>query len=61
MLRLQKKDMFEKKLIAWISKTGEAINVGLTARAKRVLVRRDRNLGDEANAFQICDRYATLY
>ena len=61
MLRLQKKDIFEKKLIAWISKTEEARNVGLTARAKRVLVRWGRNLGDEANAFQICDRYATLY
>ena len=61
MLRLQKEDIFEKKLISWISKTGESINVGLTAIAKRFLVRWGRNLGDEANAFQICDRYATLY
>ena len=39
MLRPQKKDIFEKKLIYWISKTGESINVALTASAKRVLVR----------------------
>jgi hypothetical protein len=34
MVRLQKKDILEKKLITWISKKGEARNVGLTARAK---------------------------
>ena len=61
MLRLQKKDILEKKLIYWSSKTGEARKVGLTARAERVLVRRGRILGYVANAFQISDRYATLF
>ncbi len=53
MLRLQKKDILEKKLIVWISKSGESRNVGLTPRAKKVLEKRIRNLGDEANVFQI--------
>ena len=61
MLRIRSKDIFEKKLIAGISKTGEARNIGLTTRANKVLVRREQNLEDEANAFQICDRYAKLF
>ena len=53
MLRLEKKDILEKKLIVWISKSGESRNVGLTPRAEKVLVKRTRNLGDKANVFSI--------
>ena len=46
MLRLEKKDILEQKLIVWISKSGESRNVGLTPRAKKVLEKRTRILGD---------------
>ena len=53
MLRLRKKDIVNNQLIVWISKGGTARNIDLTPRAKKVLERRCRNIGDKANIFSI--------
>jgi len=53
MLRLLKKDIVNNQLIVWISKGGTARNIDLTPRAKKVLERRCRNIGDKANVFSI--------
>ena len=53
MLRLLKKDIVNNQLIVWISKGGTARNIDLTPRAKKVLEKRIRNLGDKASVFSI--------
>jgi len=53
MLRLEKNDIVNNQLIVWISKGGTARNIDLTPRAKKVLERRTRNIGDKANIFSI--------
>ena len=53
MLRLEKKDILEKQLIVWISKSGESRKVGLTPRVQKVLMRRLRNLNDNSLVFTI--------
>ena len=49
MLRLQKKDILESRLKVEIAKSGEPRKVGLTPRAKKVLVRRIHSLEDSDN------------
>ena len=53
MLRLQKKDILEKRIKVELTKSGEPRKVGLTPRAKRVLERRSRTLKDDDKVFMI--------
>ena len=53
MLRLEKRDILEKRIKVELTKSGEPRKVGLTPRAKRVLERRSRTLKDDEKVFMI--------
>ena len=53
MLRLEKRDILEKRIKVELTKSGEPRKVGLTPRAKRVLERRSRTLKDDEKVFML--------
>ena len=53
MLRLEKKDILEKRIKVELTKSGEPRKVGLTPRAKRVLERRSRALKEGEKVFML--------
>ena len=55
MLRLQKKDILEKRIKVELTKSREPRKVGLTPRAKRVLERRSRTLKDDEKVFMLTE------